>query len=107
MNNKLDQTQIERIVFQAIDRVNELLLEENAVAKDASTALLGQGAVLDSMGFINFVVALEELLASEAGIILNLVEELNATGDDAPKPETIGQFTGFVFELAQKKAQAD
>lgn len=100
-----DRNQIEQIVFQAIDRVNELLLEEKAVAKDAGTVLLGQGAVLDSMGFVNFIVALEELLATGSGLSLNLVGELNAPNSDLPKPETAGQFADFIFALAQRKAQ--
>lgn len=100
-----DRNQIERIVFQAIDRVNELLLEENAVVKDAGTVLLGQGAVLDSMGFVNFVVALEELLATEAGLSLNLVGELNAPNNNLPKPETVGQFADFIFALSQRKSE--
>ena len=63
----------EHMTIQAIslsdhlDRVNEVLLDEHALTKDASTVLVGAGAQLDSMGFVNFVVALEELAAQEIG----------------------------------------
>ena len=98
-----DRNQIEKIVYQAIDRVNEVQLDENAVTKEPATILLGQGAVLDSMGFINFIVALEEELAATTGLSLNLVEELNAPNSTAPKETTVSEFVEFVFRLGQAK----
>lgn len=99
----MERSEVERIVYIAIDRVNELLLEDTAIPKDPSTALLGDGAALDSMGFVNFVVAVEDLLASEADLALNLVGELNAQNDDAEQPESIGQFVDFIATVALRK----
>jgi acyl carrier protein len=104
MTTTMDRSQIEQIVFQAIDRVNEVLLDESAVAKDAGTILLGDGAVLDSMGFVNFVVALEEQLSSVAGVSVNVVEELNAADNDAPKPATVNDFIAFLSVLVRRKS---
>jgi hypothetical protein len=100
----IDRDQIERIVFQAIDSVNEMLLDDNAVPKEPTTILLGQGAMLDSMGFVNFIVALEEILAEETGLTLNLVEQLNVPGNYVPKEATVSTFVEFVFGLMQAKA---
>jgi len=101
-----DQNQIEGIIFKAIDRVNEVLSDENAVPKEPDTVLLGQGAALDSMGFINFVVALEDELAVKAGLVINLAEELNAQTDNAAKPATVGEFIAFLNVLAKTKSAA-
>jgi len=100
----IERIQAERIIFQAIDRVNEVLLEENMVSKEPATVLLGQGAVLDSMGFVNFVVALEEELAQTTGLQLNLVEALNTPGTDVPEQTTVGELTGFLLRLTQAKS---
>jgi acyl carrier protein len=97
-----DKTQIQKSIFQAMDRVNEVLLDENTLRKDAATILLGEGAQLDSMGFVNFVVALEEILAG-GGLNLSLVEEINAQGDAVPKTMTVASLADFLFTLAQQK----
>jgi len=99
-----DRNQIEGIVFRAIGRVNEVLLDENAVPKERATILLGDGAALDSMGFVNFIVALEETLAEETGLTLNLVDHLNAPNNGAPKSATVDEFVEFVLRLVQAKA---
>ena len=96
----LDENQIQTLVFRAIDQANEVLLEDNALAKQPETILLGEGAALDSMGFINFVVALEMELAG-AGLNLNLVEELNASGSQLT---TVGDLILFVSNLARLKS---
>src|SRR6266404_1252576 len=73
----LDRSQIEQVVDGAVDQVNEVLLDANNVPKNRATVLIGPGAILDSMGFVNFVVAVEDQLAERFGFDVNLVEELN------------------------------
>ena len=99
----LNRSRIEEIVYQAIDRVNEVLLDENGVPKAPATVLLGPAAVLDSMGYVNFIVALEETLVEGTGLTLNLVEQLSAPGNDAPKVATVGEFVDFVFRLVRAR----
>lgn len=95
----MDTTQIESIVYAAIDRVNEVQLDDSVIPKDPGTLLMGSGAALDSMGFINFIVAVEEGLSEQSGLALNLVEQLNAPGGDAPKAARVEDFVEFVSQL--------
>ena len=44
-----------------------------------ATLLLGQGGRLDSMGFVNLIVALEEELKAKLGIEASMADELMAT----------------------------
>jgi acyl carrier protein len=99
----LDRGRIEEAVYRAIDQVNELLLDENALTKEEDTILIGEGSKLDSMGFVNFVVALEEELAQEIGLDLNLAEELNAAGVNPQRWFTIVSLVDFLFVLARTK----
>ena len=62
----MERDQIRDIVFRAMDRVKELSLDGSALPNDESGVLLGEGAGLDSMGFVNFVIALEEEISSVA-----------------------------------------
>ena len=80
--------------------MNELLLEEQALVKDPGTILLGPGAALDSMGFVNFVVGLDEEI-SAAGLNVSVVEELNRTGNWVA---SVSDLIRFLSELAQKKS---
>lgn len=97
--------QIQAAVFAAIDRVNEVSLDQNSVAKNAATVLTGDAAQLDSMGFVNFIVALEELLAGH-GLNVSIVEEINARGDAVPRTLTVAALVEFLTTLAKDKAQA-
>ncbi|MFZ0825984.1 MAG: hypothetical protein WAO02_01040 [Verrucomicrobiia bacterium] len=83
--------------------MNEVLPEENLLSKDPGTKLMGEGAVLDSMGFVNFVVALEEALAGATGLNINVVEELNATGNQKAGSKTLGELADFLLALVKSK----
>jgi hypothetical protein len=74
---------IRRAVFCAIERLRELSMDESRLVAEESTVLLGEDAVLDSMGFVNFVVALEEELTDvteEPAVVIQLMNgsELHA-----------------------------
>jgi acyl carrier protein len=97
----LDRGQIREVVYRAIDQVNELLLDEDVLTKDDTTILLGEGSKLDSMGFINFVVALEEELAKAAGVDLNLMDELMPENVDPPPWSTVVELIEFLFVMEQ------
>lgn len=79
-----------------MDRVNEVLLDENALPCEDGTVLLGAGAQLDSMGFVNFVIALEEEIAARTGLIVNITEELNSRNGALPKTMTAADFVDFL-----------
>jgi acyl carrier protein len=91
-----DKSLIQSLVYRAIEKVNELSLDEHAIVAAPETVLLGEGAALDSMGFVNFIVALEEELASKAGLTFSVVERLNAVPESAPKVNTVGELIAFL-----------
>ena len=62
------------IVYTAIDSLNEQLSDERKIQKDPTTVLLGNEGKLDSIGFVNFVVLLEEKCQQECGISVSLTE---------------------------------
>jgi len=97
--NMQDQNQTETLIFKAVDRVNSVLLDVNAVPKQSGTILWGGGAVLDSMGFVNFVVALEEVVLEETGMSLNLTEALNAPENAVPSTMTISDLAKLLAKL--------
>jgi acyl carrier protein len=62
------------VVYAAIDSLNEQLSDERKIRKDPTTVLLGNEGKLDSIGFVNFVVLLEEKCQQECGVSISLTE---------------------------------
>lgn len=73
-------SKIQNIVSCAIDRLNELLPTGQSLPKERTTTLLGRGGRLDSMGFVNLLVALEEELEKQLGITATLADEVMMDG---------------------------
>jgi acyl carrier protein len=70
------EEKVEKVLNCAIDRVNELLPTGEPLSKEKDTVLLGQGGNLDSMGFVNLVVAIEEELEKQLGVKAALSDEV-------------------------------
>ncbi|HEY3862875.1 MAG TPA: hypothetical protein VGO59_13405 [Verrucomicrobiae bacterium] len=90
---------VRNVVDGAIDRLNELMPAGGEVSKDPATVLLGQDGLLDSMGFINLVVALEEGFEKEFGRQVNLSDGLAA----GAQPHTIADLYQALTRIAQSK----
>jgi hypothetical protein len=97
----LGRDQIRDIAFRAIDGVKELAFDESALPSDEFGVLLGDGAGLDSMGFVNFVVALEEELSRVTDRPVNIVEKLNSPDAEMKPTTTMGEFIDFLYNLIQ------
>lgn len=70
------EEQVLEVLNCAIDRVNELLPTGEPLSKEKDTVLLGQDGSLDSMGFVNLVVAIEEELEKQLGVRASLSDEV-------------------------------
>ena len=94
-----NQNQIQAVVHQAIEQVKEVLLDGDSLTPEPDTILLGDGAVLDSMGFVNFTVALEEVAAEKLDWSFSLASVLNTPGRPAPTPLTVAGLVEFLTPL--------
>jgi acyl carrier protein len=80
------------VVYAAIDSLNELRSDEQKIQKETTTALLGNDGKLDSIGFVNFVVLLEEKCEQEYGVSVSLTE----TPAEENPFETVGRLIEYV-----------
>ncbi len=101
----LEKDKIRVAVYRSIDSVNELQLDESALSKDDTTILVGGSSTLDSMGFVNFVVALEEELAQAVSMDLNLLEKLNAEGFGSQGWSTVAELIDFLFDIIRTEIE--
>jgi acyl carrier protein len=89
---------VHEIVDHAIDEVNELLPPGQQMPKDPDTVLLGQGGKLDSMGFVNLLVALEAELETQLGLKAVLADEAMNNGEEL---RTVGDLHELLMEIIQ------
>ena len=86
-------------VFKAIDDLNHLLPEEYRLEKGLETPILGATAVLDSMGFVNFIAAVEDRIMAELGMNISLLEHENRRGTF----RTVGTLAGYISQILAAK----
>lgn len=72
------------VVYAAIEEVNGQLPPDQQLAKGPDTILIGDGGTLDSLGLINLVSAIEELLNLEMGVEVVLMDEELLAQENGP-----------------------
>jgi hypothetical protein len=97
----IEKDEIRSAVLRAIEHTRELLLDASALGAGESSILLGEGAALDSMGFINFVVSLEEEMSHIGGRSWDLMQVLNSPVAQAEHVSTVGQLIDFLYSLSK------
>ena len=96
----LPRNEIHDAVVEAVDTVRETLVtDENGLRSDETTVLIGDGAALDSMGFVNFVVAVEEGMSRIMGRPFHLADTVTAPDAEMQSVSTVGQFIDFLDRL--------
>ena len=92
-----NETKARTAVGAAIDRLNELLPEGQSVPKDPDTILLGPQGWLDSMAYVNFLVALDAEIEDQLGIKTSMADEL---GEGQDKILTVRDVHSVVLRLS-------
>jgi hypothetical protein len=90
--------QILNCLFGAIDELNSQRSADNPLEKSADTAIAGANAAVDSLEYLNFVLAVETQLSDAFGASCNLAETL-VGGEDSP--ETLGQLVTRIAQIQE------
>ena len=70
---------INEIVINALTDITEGKIEF-----DLSTQIFGDGSVIDSMDLVNCILAIEEILADEHGLEIEIIDEEAIIGEQSP-----------------------
>jgi len=73
------RTRVIEAVFRAVDQVNSSRDQAKRLARLLDASLTGPGAVLDSLGLVNFVVAVEEQIEDEFGVAVAVADQRSRT----------------------------
>ena len=91
-------TTIRDAVYRTIEVVNELLPPEQALLAHDGLVLVGKSSSLDSMGFVNFIVTLEEELERRLGRALDIADFLSLQSDDSGSISTVADLINRLSE---------
>ena len=94
------KNKIVQVVYEAIDEVNLLLAEEEKIEKSLSTIIVGEKGELDSLGLVNFIVAVEDKIKNEfkAEVSLSLEELMSNEENHLNCIETFVEYMCSVLE---------
>ena len=94
------QARIVQAIFRAIDEVNPARPFEMRVQKSLEAALIGEDAVLDSLGLVNLIVAIEEQIAEGFGVTINIADEKARSQPSSPF-RTIQMLAAYISTLLE------
>jgi acyl carrier protein len=89
-----------QLVYDAIDSVNPLLPQSRRLAKAPETILVGPSGQLDSLGIINFLLALEERASDAAGTPVQLLDDTALIAEHA-RFRTVDALARYLEALGQ------
>ena len=89
-------------VYAAIDEANAMRKGPEHLRKSLDTPLIGSGSQLDSLGFVNFIVALEMSLEQQTGVVLDLANTQALSQESSPF-RTVGALAEYIARLLEEK----
>jgi acyl carrier protein len=94
----MDHEQVLRIVYDAIDVVNQQLPASKRLDKSPDTVIVGAGGSLDSLGIVTLVILLEEKVGEAFGTTVQLLDEQMLV-EDSPF-QSIGALAHYIATRA-------
>ena len=91
-----------QVIYSAIDDVNRHMEKEDRLKKSQDTALFGASGSLDSLGFVNLLVAVEQRIEEEFGTTFTLADERAMSRKNSPF-RTVGTLADYIAALLKQK----
>lgn len=98
----VEQEKVVEIVYRAIDSVNEQLPRESWLEKKPDTVLYGNSSKLDSLGFVNLVLAIEESIEDEFDIVVTIADKVAVSQESNPF-RTVESLIRYIADLLEER----
>ena len=96
----LKNEKIEKLIFEVIDEKNEELSSDEKIGKSLDTFLFGEDGALDSIGLVNFIVAVELKVKEVFEASISIADEKAVSQKNSPF-RTIGTLVDYVTSLLE------
>ena len=96
-----------QLIYDAIDDVNAALEEGEKINKSPDTALFGESGSLDSLGFVNFIVAVEQKMEEKLGTTIAIADERAMSRKRSPfrTVKSLAEYISSLLEESETKPQ--
>ncbi len=89
-------------IFSAVDEINEnnRLSGKQQLKKSTDTVLFGITGALDSLSFVNLIVATEQIIEDEFGVTLTIADERAMSQKNSPfkSIKTLADYVSLLLE---------
>jgi D-alanine--poly(phosphoribitol) ligase subunit 2 len=99
----MESEKIVHIIFAVIDETNAELSADWQIEKSKDAILFGNGGKLDSLGIVNFIVAVEDRVLEELGILITLADEQAMSQRNSPF-RTVSSLSTYIAELMGRES---
>lgn len=89
-------------VFRAVEQVNRARPPQRRLVRSLTSVLIGSESVVDSLGLVNLIVAVEEQIEDEFGIAITLADERARARAENPLA-TLGSLVRYLEELMAER----
>jgi len=97
-----DPKKVTAAIYEAIDDVNYFLPKGSQLKKSPKTVLFGKSGKLDSLEFINFIVAAEQKIVERIGVTVTLADEKAMSQKNNPF-RTVSTLSNYIAKLLKKR----
>lgn len=97
------ESQVEQILFAAIQEINEQLPPNQTIAADKSTLLFGREGVLDSLTLVNLIVSAEQKVQETMGIAITLADDRAMSQKNSPF-KSVESLANYIVLLVKEKS---
>ena len=89
---------LDTLIYPAVEEIRPTVKDQVQFTKSPDTVLYGSEGSLDSLGLVNFIVVVEELLSSSTGKDIRLVSEKAMSRKYSPF-RTLSTLAEYIEEL--------
>lgn len=94
--------QVRDAIFRALDELNAQLPPDRRLSKDEATPLAGPDGHLDSLGVVNLIALIEQIIEQRFGTTVNLIDSgLLSEGESL---NSVGALLTFVLSVLEESS---
>jgi acyl carrier protein len=97
------ETQVDQILFAAIQEINEQLPAGQTIAEEKSTLLFGREGVLDSLTLVNLIVAAEQKVQETLNVSITLADDRAMSQKNSPF-KSVESLANYIVMLVKEKS---
>jgi len=97
------ENQVDEIISNVVEKTNKKLSKNQKINMAKDTPLFGEDGVLDSLGLVRFIVAVEQEIQSKLGLSITLADEKAMSQKNSPF-KSIGSLVDYIVMLLKKQS---